>query len=108
LESEELRDAFPMKATLDNIFDLLWKKEFWILAIFDKASVAKYNVEAFRLQLLAADIIGVRMRGGVVKWVIVQVRVNDNITNAKYRDESIWCGVHLKRDSNPRKNKLLT
>ena len=107
MDSEELQDAFPMKATLDNIFNLLWKKEFWILAIFNKASVAKYNVEAFLLQLLAADIIGVRMKGEVLKWVIVRVRVNDYITKAKYRDELIWRGVHLKRDSNPRKNKLL-
>jgi len=63
LESEALRDAFPMKATLNNIFNLLWKNKFWILAIFDKASVAKYNVEAFLLQLLEVDIIGVRMKG---------------------------------------------
>ncbi len=56
MESAEVRDVLPVKATLNNICDLIWNQRHWMECMFDRGhmTINKYNVEAFLLQLIAA------------------------------------------------------
>ena len=49
LDSADLWDGLPVKATVDNLFDFLWTKDHWVSCIFDKGptTVFKYHLEAF-------------------------------------------------------------
>ena len=76
-DSGEVRDTFPMKATVKNLMDLLWKKEACTNGIFDLAvsTVNKYNVEAFFLQLIGLKFIAIeKRRDNNLYWIICRER----------------------------------
>jgi len=70
--SGRVRDEFPMNATADNLFKLLWKVKHWTTAIFDRgfSMVFKSNVEAFFLQMIAAGFIAAERKNGNMLWVV--------------------------------------
>ena len=47
--SGSVRDTFPMDASVENLFQLLWKIKHWTKAIFDRgfSMVLKSHIEAF-------------------------------------------------------------
>ena len=96
-----VRDTLPVKATVDNLFGLLWKQTEWVNAIFDKgeSTVKKYNVEAFLLQLIAAKFITARKAslvphqsrfGTDLIWILVK-----NGTKLHYKLDNRWLGINL-------------
>ena len=95
--SVAVRDAFPMDATMDNLFGLLWGVGHWVTAIFDKgvSTVNKYNVESFFLQLIGSRIIEARLLKGNLKWVFCHERVNEYTDILCYTKESYRTGVQL-------------
>ena len=111
----DIQEQFPLKATYDNIMNLIWTpkkksdkkpQEHWINAIFDLArgSIAKYNTNALIMQMIAAKIIGIEMRGDKLMWVLCRDR-RHHFCGWRYNNTDYWIGVNLA-DKYHRKYKL--
>ena len=123
-ESEKVQSAMPLEVTYDNngdsLTNLLWSDPTSIEEIFNakKGSLGKYNVEALFLQLIAAEIISIKVRSnGSMQWVfnrekkVVVDDVDDkemgDIDNAgdniaievenvhSYKIDKYWVGVNI-------------
>ena len=103
--SGRVRDEFPMNATADNLFKLLWKRKHWTTAIFDRgfSMVLKSNVEAFFLQMIAAGFIAAERKNGNLLWVVCRERLNEYTDRLVYQNDSKWHGIHLHPTSRIRK-----
>ena len=100
-----MRDTFPMDATVDNLFQLLWKIKHWTKAIFDRgfSMVLKSHVEAFFLQLIAAGFMAAKRINGNMNWVICREKINEYTDRLVYENDSKWHGNHLLPTTRVRK-----
>jgi hypothetical protein len=97
-DSGEVRDTFPMKANVNNLTELLWKKESYTNGIFNLAvsTVNKYNVEAFFLQLIGLKFIALEKRkDGILYWVIGRERTNEFMQTPLYKLDCNWKGINI-------------
>ena len=101
-------DGMPCDATFDNIIEKVWNQEHWVKCIFDKAQsgIRKYNVEAMFLQLIAAKLIGIVLKGDKTQWQISRKDTDFGMPQYCYDDPTYWDGVYLEPDANPRQYKL--
>ena len=79
----------------DILIYLLFKSKDWMLRIFGKSSVKKYNVSGFFLQLIATNIIDFEWKG---KNVLV-ILGRDNDGNLKYENKLNWEGLEFREKS---------
>jgi superfamily II DNA helicase RecQ len=95
--SGTVRDAFPMNATVENLFRLLWKVQHWTTSIFDRGftKVQRSNVEGFFLQLIAAGFIAVKRVGGDLKWVLCHESTSRYYDRLIYENDDNWHGMCL-------------
>lgn len=104
LETGLVRDTLPVKATADNLLQLLWKKEHktdpWLAAIFNRPAsrVCKYHVEAFYLHLLANKIITMKRQSGVLNWCLNREPVNLYVDRLCYQNERHWIHMNVIPD----------
>lgn len=86
-ESSKVQDVMPLPATFDNNGDnltaLLWKDDDAIMNIFDlkkSGTIKKYHVEALLLQLIAAEIITLKVANNSksMNWAFNRVKVAVN------------------------------
>ena len=90
----------PAKATSDNLFELLWQKEKFTNAIFDRpmSKVRKYHLEAFFIHLVAVEFIGLEKRGDELFWNVVMRGEAVFDENANFEFDDNWDDVHLFAD----------
>mmetsp|Transcript_31075 Transcript_31075/g.69711 ORF Transcript_31075/g.69711 Transcript_31075/m.69711 type:complete len:694 (-) Transcript_31075:1581-3662(-) len=101
-KSRDFLNAMPLstknsttgKDQPDSIVNLLWENESRLKLIFGKAkrSIRKYNVEAFMLSLVAAQIISWEVKGDTFQW-IWNVDEDDKPC---YGIDSHWRGIHTR------------
>ena len=77
-------------ANCDEFVDCLAKDKDWLLWVFGKESVTRYNVTAFFLQLLATKILSFELVGN--KNVLIVISVDEN-HNKKFKNILQWEGI---------------
>ena len=118
--SGPVRDEFPIRGTVDkldefcnNLVDLVWQKKKTVLALFDRArnsTIAKHHVHCFFLQLIAADIISLKVISAeTVLWTISRETLPGRpIATEKYNNLVNWYGVHIFPTTYKRSNKNIS
>ena len=118
--SGPVRDEFPIRGTVDkldefcnNLVDLVWKSKKTVLALFDRArnsTIAKHHVHCLFLQLIAADIISLKVTSAeTVMWKISREQLPGRPTSTeKYNNLANWYGVHVFPNTYKRSNKNIS
>ena len=109
---ESVHDQFLLKATVSDLFDLLWQNQLWTEAIFDYAveSINKYNVKAFLLQLLASNILAAEKRGDAkngsnLRWILYDEERNEGARLIMcYKLDNYWTRVSTHQLDNKRQH----
>ena len=96
LDSRQLTDVHLFVLTVancDEFVDRLAKDKDWLLWVFGKESVTRYNVTAFFLQLLATKILSFELVGN--KNVLIVISVDEN-HNKKFKNILQWEGIQFR------------
>lgn len=117
--SGPVREKFPFHGSLDkldefcdSLVNLVWKSKKTVLALFDRArnsTIAKHHVHCFFLQLLATDIISLKVTSSEsVQWNITWESLPGRITSTeKYNNVSNWFGMNFFPPTYKRKHKTI-
>lgn len=107
-ESSTGRTVFPLQYNAKTPLTLVFsKRPYWVEHIFDRAAcgIRVRQIEALLLSLIAAHIVCLeKTRAGVFQWNLVW---RDNSTPA-YKDDSVWDGVNLFRDTGTARRRVVT
>ena len=66
----------------------------------------KHHIEAFFLQLIAADLIAAKKYKGILSWIVCREQINTYVFQMKYKSDSNWKGINLHPSDKKRKYKI--
>lgn len=95
LQSRRVSDCMPFEINPKNceeVLDLLFKDNDWLIRVFGKASVKKYNVAAFFFQLVGTKILSFERRSGKV-FLVLNRDSNDQL---HFMDIMNWEGILIR------------
>ena len=97
----------------NSLVDLVWQSKKTVLALFDRArnsTIAKHHVYCFFLQLIATDIISLKVISSeCVQWNITRETLPGRpITTEKYLNVNNWYGMNFFPPNYKRSNKTIS